>query len=69
MPIKDFVNEGLKHSAIVTIVTYVFFIISRIYHLDIYSLASGLLTLSMAVFVCFIIGKAFLAVKAAFNKP
>ncbi len=68
MPFKDFINEGLKHSAIVTIATYVFFIVSRIYHLAVSSLASGLLTLSMAVFVGFIIGKAFLAVKAAFNK-
>jgi len=65
---KDLINEGLKHSAIVTFATYVFFIVARIYHLAIYNIASSLLTLSMSVFVGFVIAKAFLAVKAAFGK-
>lgn len=65
---EKFVNDGLRHSAIITLATYAFYMFARIRHYAIAGLASTLLTICMAVLVCFIVGKAFFAIKNLGNK-
>jgi hypothetical protein len=65
---EKFVNDGLRHSATITLATYVFYMFARIKHYAIAGLASTLLTISMAILVCFIVGKAFFAIKNIGNK-